>query len=62
MKLSRTGRPLCAHCRRLATHEGSYHRSRENGVWRPGKLYYCTTHAANCNDALPLAALAVALA
>lgn len=61
-KFSRTGKPLCCRCRKLATHEGNYHRSRENGgAWQPGKLYYCAGHAANCKDALPMAALAVAL-
>lgn len=55
MKLSRTGKPLCTRCRRLATHEGNYHRTRENGgEWKPGKLYYCATHAANRKDAQPI--------
>lgn len=52
-QFSRTGKRLCSQCRRLATHEGNYHRS--NGA--PAKLYYCAAHAANCKDALPMAAL-----
>lgn len=50
MKVSKTGKPLCALCRKLATHTGTYYRSK--GV--PTHLYYCAFHAAFVRDALPL--------
>jgi hypothetical protein len=50
MKLSRTGKPLCTRCRKLATHAGNYHRS--NG--QPKHLYYCTEHAASVRDSKPI--------
>lgn len=61
-QFSRTGKRLCCRCRKLATYEGNYHRTRENGGdWQPAKLYYCAGHAANCKDALPVAMLEVAI-
>jgi len=61
-KFSRTGKRLCCRCRKLATYEGSYGRTRENGGdWKPMTLYYCNEHAAFCHGLLPLAMLEVAI-
>ena len=51
MKQSRTGKPLCSRCRKLATHKGNYHRS--DG--EPASLFYCAEHAESVNDAIILA-------
>jgi len=48
MRLSRTGKPLCSQCRRLAVALGNYHLS--NGYLR--SLAYCRQHAPQ--DAIPL--------
>ncbi len=50
MKTSKTGKPLCSQCRRLATYTGNYYRSQG----KPAHLYYCATHAEHVRDALPL--------
>lgn len=50
MNVSKTGKPLCCQCRKLATHTGNYHRS--NG--EPKHLYYCATHAPYARDSKPL--------
>ncbi len=55
--VSRTGKPLCTRCRKLATHEGGYHRSFE----QPAYLFLCAEHAQTHTDALPLAELQAAL-
>lgn len=57
-KLSQTGKPLCARCRKLASHEGNYYRV--NGH-EPAVLFYCDMHAQLVPDALPLAVLAIAI-
>ncbi len=56
-KVSRTGKPLCTRCRKLATHEGGYYRSFE----QPAYLFLCAEHAQTHADALPLAELQAAL-
>lgn len=43
MKLSKTGKPLCARCRRLATHRMSA-LSRANGYVERIYVYHCDEH------------------
>ncbi len=56
-RLSRTGKPLCSRCRRLATHMGNYYRV--NGRV-PSYLWYCNQHKPV--DAMPCPATQAAIA
>src|SRR5260370_32630895 len=50
MKLSRSGKPLCSQCQRLAVALGNYHLRSGYLV----SLAYCATHAEHVSDAIRL--------
>lgn len=52
MKVSKTGKPLCARCRRLATHRTAYG-STKNGKREVCYVYHCDRHMTTLDRALP---------
>lgn len=49
MKLSKTGKPLCCQCRKLATNSLEY-RVTENGMRKKQYVYLCDTHATTLSE------------